>query len=123
MISTRTVKKLHARSAGSFQILKKLNNNAYVIDLSQDFGTGSIFNIEDLVNYKGPDFNLSNSLDDEISLELIPERPSFPSLSNKLPNTMDQIDKFVDDEIITTKNSRTRKYLVRWKGKPPTDDS
>ena len=29
----------------------------------------------------------------------------------------------MDDEIITTKNGGTRKYLVRWKGKPPTDDS
>jgi len=34
---TGTVKKLLARSAGSFQILKKLNDNAYVIDLPQEF--------------------------------------------------------------------------------------
>ena len=36
---------------------------------------------------------------------------------------MDQIDKIVDDEIITTKDGRTHKYLVRWKEKPPTNDS
>ena len=47
------VKKLHARSAGPSQILKKLSDNAYIIDLPQDFGIRSIFNIEDLVDYKG----------------------------------------------------------------------
>ena len=66
-----TVKKLHARNAGPFQILKKLNNSAYVIDLSQDFGISSTFNIEDLVDYKSPDYNPNNPLDDEPSLELI----------------------------------------------------
>ena len=54
-----TLKTLHACSAGPFQILKKLNNNTYVFDVSQDFGISFTFNIEDLVDYKGPDFNLS----------------------------------------------------------------
>jgi len=51
--SPETVKKLHARSVVSFQILKKLNGNTYVIDLPQDFRIRSTFNIEDLVYYKG----------------------------------------------------------------------
>ena len=61
------VNKLHACSANSFQILNKLNNNAYVID----FGVNSTFNVEDLVDYKGLDFIL---LVEESSLELIFER-------------------------------------------------
>jgi len=108
-----TVKKLHARSAGSFQILKKLNDNAYVINLPQDFDISSAFNIENLVDYKGPDFYPNSPLDDEPSLELISERHSFPTLPNILPNTVDQIDKNVDNEIITTKDDGTRKYLAR----------
>jgi len=36
---------------------------------------------------------------------------------------VDQIDKFVDDEIITTKDGGTHKYLVRRKEKLPTGDS
>ena len=43
------VKKLHLSSDDSFQILNKLNNNAYIID----FGISSTFNIKDLMNYRG----------------------------------------------------------------------
>jgi len=47
-VSLRTVKKLHARSTGPFQVLKKLTDNAYVIGIPKDFGISSTFNIEDL---------------------------------------------------------------------------
>ena len=46
------VKKLIARSVDPFKILKKINLNAYVIDLPPDFGISSTFNISDLVAYK-----------------------------------------------------------------------
>ena len=49
-----TVKKLHARSAWPFRILKKINSNAYMVDLPADFGISSIFNVEDLVPYRVP---------------------------------------------------------------------
>ena len=31
--------------------------------------------------------------------------------------------KFLNDEIITTKDGGTRRYLARWKGKLPIDDT
>ena len=74
------------------------------------------------MDYKSPDFNPNNLLDNESSLEPIPERHSLPPLSNINPNTVDQIDKIVDDEIISIKDGGTCKYLVRWKEKPPTND-
>jgi hypothetical protein len=77
-----TVKKLHARSAGPFKILKKINDNAYVLDLPSDFGISSTFNIEDLVAYKGPDFTPDNPLDTEPTYEPVYERPSLPPLPN-----------------------------------------
>jgi len=43
------VRKLTARSVVSFNILKKINSNAYVIDLPPDFGISLTFNISDLV--------------------------------------------------------------------------
>ena len=67
-----TVKKLHARSAWPFKNLKKINFNAYVIDLSSDFGISPSFNIEDLIAYKGLNFSPDNSFLDEPSYEPIP---------------------------------------------------
>jgi len=51
--SSGTVKKLHVRSAWLFQILKRINSNAYVVDLLPDFGISCTFNVEDLVPYRG----------------------------------------------------------------------
>jgi len=64
------VKKLTARSASPFKILKKINPNAYVIDLPPEFGISSTFNISDLVAYKGPPFNPDNPLLVSMSLPL-----------------------------------------------------
>ena len=49
-----TVKKLQARSAGPFKVLKQIGSNAYVIELPSNYGISSTFNIKDLVAYKGP---------------------------------------------------------------------
>ena len=57
-----TVKKLHARSAGQFKILKKINSNAYVVNLPPNFSISPSFNIEDLIAYKGPNFFPNNPL-------------------------------------------------------------
>ena len=49
-----TIKKLQARSAGPFKVLKKLGPNAYVIDILSDYDISSTFNIVDLIVFKGP---------------------------------------------------------------------
>ena len=49
------VKQLHASSADSFQILMKLNENAYAINLFINVGISFTFNVEYLVDYKGLD--------------------------------------------------------------------
>ncbi|GFZ19760.1 hypothetical protein Acr_28g0004650 [Actinidia rufa] len=48
-----TARKLCARSAGSFKVLKRIGPNAYVIDLPPESGISSTFNIEDLIAFKG----------------------------------------------------------------------
>jgi len=69
--SRGTVKKLNVCSVGPFKILKKFNDNAYVIYLFKDFGISSTFNAEDLVDYKVFDFNPCNLLVDVLFLEFI----------------------------------------------------
>ena len=49
-----TLKKLHARGAGPFKIIKKVGSNAYVLELPPELGISSTFNISDLVEYREP---------------------------------------------------------------------
>ena len=50
-LSPRTVKKLHARRAGPFDVIKRIKDNTYVLNLPEDFGISPIFIVEDLVAY------------------------------------------------------------------------
>jgi len=81
--STGTIKKLNARKASPYKILKKINPNAYVIDLPSNFGISLTFNISNLIAYKGPPFNPDNSLVnlDEFTPKSFFERPYLPPLS------------------------------------------
>jgi len=93
------------------------------LNLLEGFGISLIFNVENLVVHKGPDFNPSNPLLDEPTQNLTSEGPSLPPLLNLPPYAAEQIDKIIDDEIISTTNGGTRRYLVHWKGKPESDDT
>jgi len=83
----------------------------------------STFNIDDLVEDKGPNFNPSNPMVDESSLEPFSERHPLPLLPDTSPNTTENIDKILDDEIIFTRDGGTRRHLVCWKGKSPAEDT
>ena len=49
-----TVRKLHARGAGPFRVVKRVGSNAYVLELPSELGISSTFNITDLVEYREP---------------------------------------------------------------------
>ena len=113
------MKKLHGRGAGPFKIIRKLGSNAYLLELPQDYGISPTFNISDLTEYKEP--------------ALIPSEPFGPYLSSEseylpecppnIPERKERIERILDDQITTTRNRSYQRYLVRWQGRPESEDS
>jgi hypothetical protein len=49
-----------SRADGPFKVLKKINENAYKLDLTADFGVSPTFNIADLKSYSGEEDELES---------------------------------------------------------------
>ena len=52
---TKRASKLAPRGGGPFKVLKKIGDNAYVLDLPEDYGVSATFNVSDLTLYDGED--------------------------------------------------------------------
>ena len=115
-----TMKKLYTWGAGPFKIIKKIGPNAYVLELSPDFGISLTFNIPNLKEY--------------IELILIPSEPfrSDPIFESETPPECpsamppvqrDRVERILDDQTIVTRNKGYQRYLVRWQGQPKSKDS
>ena len=50
---TKRKSKLSPRGDGPFQVLKRINNNAYILDLPKEYGVHHTFNIIDLISFAG----------------------------------------------------------------------
>ena len=115
-----TMKKLHARGAGPFKIIKKVGPNAYVLELPPEYGISSTFNISDLREYKGPavipsePFGPYTTFESETTPECPPAIP---------PEQKDRVESILDDQVITTRNKGYQRYLVHWQGRPESEDS
>jgi len=72
-----TLKKLHARGGWPFQILKRINLNAYMVGLSLDFSISCTFNVDDLVSYRGLLIPPSDPFWDEHTQDLLSESPNY----------------------------------------------
>ena len=46
-------KKLYARAMGPYSIIRKMGSNAYLLDLPNDMDISHVFNVEDLLPYRG----------------------------------------------------------------------
>ena len=119
---SRIVKKLQARSASPFKVLKRMGPNAYVIDFPYDYGISSSFNIEDLVAYKSP-IAIPNTPFNEPLLDPIDAPIPIPtSLPLNLPYAYkESIDAILDEQIISTRDGGVHHFLVRWRGQPDSE--
>ena len=72
-------KKLYARAMGPYSIICKLRSNSYLLDLPNGMDINLIFNIEDLLRYRGT-FEPS-TLPSSVSVgETSKDAPTVPSL-------------------------------------------
>jgi hypothetical protein len=111
-----SVKKLHARSARLFKILKRVGPNAYLLDLHLDYGISSTFNIEDLVAFKGtaviPDTPFDEPLSDPIDIPL-----PIPAPFNLPYARKEHIDAILDEQIVSARDGGVQHFFVRWHGR------
>ena len=108
---------MHARASGPFCILKKLGSNAYLLELPPEMSISPVFNVEDLMTYRGtfepPLFSGDSSAGSRISAPI----PPLPCV----PPTQEVIDVVMDEETIFTLNGPVHCYLVHWKDSTDTD--
>ena len=55
--------KLKMRRLGPSRIAKKYGKNSYQVELLEDIGLSPVFNVADLVAYKGPIQNANHNLE------------------------------------------------------------
>ena len=71
-----TYLKLQAKKTGPFWVLKRLGENAYLLELPLDLYFSPIFNVEDLYIYNGHHNDVSEELDLQLPHTLSP-RPEI----------------------------------------------
>ena len=91
-----------------------------MLELPPDFGISSTFNISDLREYNEPTLISSEPFEPDpvIESEPLPECP--PAIP---PARRDRVERILDDQAIATRNKSYQRYLVRWQGRPDSEDS
>nr|CAD1825689.1 unnamed protein product [Ananas comosus var. bracteatus] len=101
--------KLNRKKYGPFKILKKLGDNAYLIDLPPEVSTSPIFNVSELYEYHG-------EAPSTVDIDGLTSRSDIETPS-------DGVEDILDVRESVTRRGTHRRYLVRWRGRPLSDSS
>ena len=92
-------KKLYARAMSPYSIIRKMGSNAYLLDLPNDMDISSIFNVEDLLPYRGT-FEPSTLPFSVSAGEASKGAPTMPSLQF----SKETVDTILDDEFVSSRD-------------------
>ena len=102
--------KLQMKRVGPCKILAKYGANAYKVDLPSDLGISPIFNVQDLVAYKGDSSQISLDVHEDLE-------PALAPTNNKL-----EVEKVLDSRLKkSTRHKVYMEHLIKWKGKPTSE--
>ena len=87
-------------------MFKRINSNAYVVDLPPDFDISYTFNVENLIPYKGTFDTPSNPFMNEPTNDLT-ESTSLSPLPLKLSHETENIHSILDDQIVFIRDGGT----------------
>ena len=101
-------KKLYARAMDPYSIIRKLRSNAYLLDLPNDMDINHVFNVEDLLPYRGT-FEPSTLSSSVFACEASKGPPIMPLFQYY----KDMVDIILDDELVTYRDDGFRRFLVK----------
>ena len=101
---------------GLYSIIRKLGSNAYLLDLPNDMDISPVFNVEDLLPYRGT-FEPSTLPSSVSAGEASKGAPNIPSLQY----SKETVDIILDDEFMSFRDGGFRRFLVKWHDRPDSD--
>ena len=101
-------KKLYARAMGPYSIIRKLGSNAYLLESPNDMDISPVFNVEDLLPYRGT-FEPSTLPSSVSAGEASKGAPTVPLLQY----SKDIVDIILDDKFVTSRDGGFHRFLVR----------
>ena len=101
---------------GPYSIIRKMGSNAYLLDLPNDMDISPVFNVEDLLPYRGT-FEPSTLPSSVSAGEASKGALTMPSLQF----SKETVDTILDDEFVTSRDGGFRRFLVKWHDRPNSD--
>ena len=108
--------KLYAKAMGPYSIIRTLGSNEYLFYLPNNMDISPVFNVEDLLPYRGTfePPTLSSSVSAGGASKGAPTMPS-------LQYSKETVNIIIDDEFVTSRDGGFRRFLVKWHGRPNPD--